>query len=551
MAMKPKRAALYARYSSDMQKARSIDDQFADCEMLARREGYEVVARFSDREKTGATMFDRDGLLELREAAKAKKFDVVVAESQSRLSRDAEDIAGILKRLKHVGIELHTIADGIVDNMKSGLRAIIDSEYRTNLATGITRGQRGLVREGLMPGAVPYGYDRVFGKPSERVINQERAEIIRRIFREYADGKSPRQIAAGLTRDGIPAPSGAAAWNHQSLTSGGGKARGGILGNELYIGKLIWGQAIRRKDPDTNIEGKTPRPKEQHIIVAVPHLRIIEQPLWDAAQKVREARASVRFGETGKVHRQTVVSRGDHLLSGLLRCGACGGGMIICKMSRGKRYVVCSSAYQRGTCSHKRTYQMNVIQEYALAGLRRDLADPDGFADLVRTHAAEWEEQRKRDRSELMAAAKELNKVKVQIDRATQTILDIGNSLAMSVRLQELETKRAGLEERTNLLAADNVVSMHPTFLEQYLDKVKHLNKALSDDPNAPKNHLAFRNLVERIVVQPAAEGRDYEVATYGRLSAMMGSDLFPPTRTNKEILGEEGLARGYSGNPG
>jgi site-specific DNA recombinase len=76
-----KTAALYARFSSDMQKDRSIDDQFAICESYAKRDGLKVVAKFSDRAKSGASLFDRDGLLDLRNAAKRKEFDVVIVES--------------------------------------------------------------------------------------------------------------------------------------------------------------------------------------------------------------------------------------------------------------------------------------------------------------------------------------------------------------------------------------------------------------------------------------------------------------------------------------
>src|SRR5947207_1681215 len=91
--------------------------------------------------------------------------------------------------------------------------------------------------------------------------------------------------------------------------------------------------------------------------------------------------------------------------------------------------------------------------------------------------------------------------------------------------------------------------SMRPTFIDQYLDKVKQLDKALSCDPTAPTNRMAFRNVIDRIVVQPADAGREYEVFTYGRLSAIMGVDLSPPTRTNKEIFREEGVTRDYIGN--
>jgi site-specific DNA recombinase len=544
-----KTAAIYARFSSDLQKDRSISDQVADCEALAKREGYKVVAKFSDRAKSGSTLFGRDGAIELMVAAKARKFDVVIAESQSRLSRDPEDIAGILKRLKFAGIELHTIADGVIDNMKSGLRSIVDSEYIKNLATGIKRGQNGLVREGLFPGAVTYGYERVPGKPAERVIHQEHAKIIRRIFKEYAEGSSPRHIAAELTRDGIPAPSGRREWNHQTLMSGGGKAKGGILGNTLYVGTLVWGQHIRRKNPDTNVEIRIPRPKEEHMVVDVPRLRVIDQKLWDAVQAVRNERAVAKFGSTGTIIRRPVVARGQHLLSGLLRCGVCNGHMIVNKVSRGTRYVSCSAAHQTTACSHRKGYMMDVLQERALAGLREMLADPEGFADLARTHAVEYAAQQKRASADRVAATKELNMVKVKIDRITRTIIDVGHSPAMSAALKEEETKKVGLEERVKLLSASNVVTMHPTLIEQYLDKIKNLDKVLTEDSNAPKNRIAFRNAIDRIVVHPTEQRADYDVSVYGRLSAMMGVDFFPPTRSNKEILTSEGFACGDNVN--
>lgn len=169
-------AAIYARFSSDVQKDRSVDDQFADCEALAKNKGFKIVSKFSDRAKSGTSLFGRDGALEMMMAAKARKFDVLIVESLSRLARDKEDIAGIYKRLKHVDIELHTLNNGIADDLKVGLSGIIDSEYIKNLALAIKRGQNGVVRDGLFPGAVTYGYDRVQGKPAERIINPEQAK---------------------------------------------------------------------------------------------------------------------------------------------------------------------------------------------------------------------------------------------------------------------------------------------------------------------------------------------------------------------------------------
>src|ERR1700730_11888282 len=143
-----KTAALYARYSSDEQKDRSIDDQFADCEAYAKREGIKIVAKFSDHAKTGTTLHGRPGAREMLLAIKARKFDVLIAESTSRIARDGEDLAGICKRLKHSEIEFYSLSQGTIDSLKAGLSSIIDSEFIKNLVVGIKRGQNGVVREG-------------------------------------------------------------------------------------------------------------------------------------------------------------------------------------------------------------------------------------------------------------------------------------------------------------------------------------------------------------------------------------------------------------------
>src|SRR6476469_6804322 len=85
-----KTAALYSRFSSDLQNDRSIEDQFAVCRTYAAREGFNIVREFEDRAKTSATLFDRDGFLELMHEAKAHKFDIVIVESLDRVSRDPE-----------------------------------------------------------------------------------------------------------------------------------------------------------------------------------------------------------------------------------------------------------------------------------------------------------------------------------------------------------------------------------------------------------------------------------------------------------------------------
>ena len=95
------RAVIYARYSSDMQSATSVDDQVRECRKRAEADGHAVVNIFSDHAISGSTLGNRPGMLSLMDAAKDGGVNLVYAEALDRLSRDQEDIAGLYKRLDH------------------------------------------------------------------------------------------------------------------------------------------------------------------------------------------------------------------------------------------------------------------------------------------------------------------------------------------------------------------------------------------------------------------------------------------------------------------
>jgi len=261
--MTKKRAALYARYSSDLQKDRSIDDQLALCRVHAIRASLEVVTTFVDRAKSGASMNNRDGLWEMMQAAKRGDFDVIVIESLDRLSRDQADLPQLHKRLEFAGVKILTCNDGETTKMHVGIRGLVSSIFLSTLADTVRRGHAGRVSEGKFPGARVYGYRCITGKPGEREIDPEQAAIVLRIFREYAAGKSPRTIAGDLTREGITSPSGTAVWSNQCLT--GGRLRQGMIGNRLYIGEIRWNRTRVFKNPETEAEIRRATPAEDHV----------------------------------------------------------------------------------------------------------------------------------------------------------------------------------------------------------------------------------------------------------------------------------------------
>jgi site-specific DNA recombinase len=257
------RAVIYARYSSDLQREASIEDQLSLCSERAKRQGWTVVGTYTDYATSGADVMNRNGITTLLADARAGKFDIVVSEALDRISRDQEDIAGIYKRLRHSEVSIFTLAEGQVDELHIGLKGTMNALFLKDLASKIRRGQRGRIKSGFSAGGRSYGYQIVRELSEEgnlirgkRCVNDEEAAVVLRIYTEYTSGKSPRKIAADLNYEGIPAPRGGQ-WNASTINGHRGR-RNGILQNELYKGLLIHNR-IRMVREESVCHGITPQ----------------------------------------------------------------------------------------------------------------------------------------------------------------------------------------------------------------------------------------------------------------------------------------------------
>jgi DNA invertase Pin-like site-specific DNA recombinase len=290
------RIALYARYSSDNQRDASIEDQLRLCRLHGERQGWTVVGSYSDRAISGASLL-RPGIQDLIADAQRGRFDIIVTESIDRQSRDQEDIAGLYKRMRFAGVKIVTLSEGDVSELHIGLKGTMGALYLKDLADKTRRGLRGRIELGKAGGGNCYGYDVVRrlgedGEPlhGDRAVNESEAAVVRRIFREYAAGKSSRAIAWELNEEGIPGPLGRE-WGPSTIH--GNPQRGnGILNNELYIGKLVWNRQRFIKDPDTGKRVSRPNPKSEWVNRDVPELRIVDQELWEQV-KARQAEMAI------------------------------------------------------------------------------------------------------------------------------------------------------------------------------------------------------------------------------------------------------------------
>lgn len=341
------RVGIYARYSDDKQSPHSIDDQVRVCREHAARAGLgEVVAVYADAAISGAALVTRPEARRLLADARAGKFDAVLIESLDRISRDQEDIAAIKKRLAFADVALIAVDDGLITELHIGLKGTMSALYLKDVAAKVRRGQAGRALAGSSPGGLSYGYRVVRrydekGEPVRglREIDPDQAAVVERIFAGYVAGETPRAIAAALNRDGIPSPRGGE-WG--ASTIGGGKGRRtGILWNEAYLGRVVYNRTRFVKDPDTGKRLSRPNAADKVIAGEAPHLRIIADDVWAAAQSRHAALAHLMPHMRRKPR---------HAFSGLLRCSVCGSPFAV---RHGDR-VGCSGRHERGTCNNNR-----------------------------------------------------------------------------------------------------------------------------------------------------------------------------------------------------
>lgn len=219
--------------------------------------------------------------------------------------------------------------------------------YLKDLAQKTHRRLEGRVRAGKSAGGLSYGYrlDRQTLPDGtlttgERRIDPAEAAVVQRIFAAYDAGQSARTIAIALNRDGVPAPRGEGAapgtWSFSTI-SGNWKRGTGVLNNELYIGRLVWNRQAFVKDPETGKRQARPNPPEAWVIEEVPHLRIIEDGLW---QRVKRRQGAIREDilaartETPDAPGAERGQRARYLFSGLLTCGCCSAGYIMISATR-------------------------------------------------------------------------------------------------------------------------------------------------------------------------------------------------------------------------
>jgi hypothetical protein len=346
----------------------------------------------------------------------------------------------------------------------------------------------------------------------ERRVNEGEAAIVRRIFEAFAQGRSPRAIAQSLNKEGVPGPVGRS-WGPSTIY--GNWRRGtGLLNNELYIGRLVWNRQQFIKDPATGRRQARLNPEAKWIVEEVPHLRIVDDHLWELV-KERQRNSRVRVMTEDKGIRSERARRPNYLLSGLLKCGICGGGFS--KISQS--HYGCSTARNKGTCDNLIAIRRDKLEATVLAGLRHQLMQPE----LVAAFVAEFHRELNRQAAEQDGlrdrTSRDLEKAEREIRRLIEAIKAGVPGAAVKDEMTVLEARR--IETLARLEAAPpSMPRLHPNLAELYRQKVINLAEALNDEHTRLEAAECIRELIEEVRLVPA-DGK-LRVELYGELAALL-----------------------------
>ncbi len=501
-------AAVYARFSSELQLDRSIDDQLALCRSFAARQGFQVVEEFADRARSGASIFGRDGLLSMLERAKARAFDVVIVEALDRLSRDQEDLAAIFKRLQFIGVDIVAVHDGRADAVQIGIRGLVGSLYLTDLANKVRRGLAGRVKEGLSAGGKAYGYRPILGKPGELEIDPAEAAVVLRIFREFADGVSPRVIAASLNKDGILPPRGAV-WNASTI-NGSATRQNGILRNSIYGGKLVWNRLRMIRDPETGKRVSRMNPESEWQKADVPHLRIVDEETMSIVTE----RVNGRRSRSG-----SYTPRNKRILSGLLVCGACGGGMTLDGKTNNHPRIRCSRSKESGSCDHHRKYPLKVIEDGVINALKGRLDTQSAQEDFIKEYVAERLRLSRRSMRDSGTIERQIAKRKQEIERLIDAYVE------GVIEIRQLSERRstidAEISRMENELAATPVVEPGALVADARIAFDRDTDQIADLIAVAVPNEAIvapLRRFIDRVIIHPSPPFQDIQITLAGKL---------------------------------
>jgi len=461
MAKTALRAATYSRKSTqqrDIEDA-STDRQIALAKSFAETKGWTVVADYVDEGVSGRTRTKLIGRATLFLAAEEGQFDVVIVRDSDRLSRGDEETDPVVM-LRDADVQVWEYMTGQIIDVSDTTGRLVRNVHRyrgASYAESVSKNTReqkkAKAAEGRIADGKVYGYRNVGeAKQRRREIDPTQAKVVRRIFEMSADGLGLLAIAKRLNEEGVVNATG----QHRIGSSKAGKywATTGIremLRRDLYRGVAVYGKT--RWEYKKGGKHKVAIPEKDWIRHPVPHLRIVSDDLW---KRVQARQAKTRETYPGRKTDGRLAGRreaglvSNHLLSGFLRCGICGGNMFVTARSgRGgvKRYYVCTTAHTRGltACSNRKGVPYDALTESVIATLKDTLFNKAILAKILADRLNEMSAGSESVQEEIASLRAQLAKIDVSQERLVDAIEEGAEAKPLIARMKAAERDRDAL----------------------------------------------------------------------------------------------------------
>ena len=369
-------AFLYERLSRDDNlegESYSIGNQKKLLAKVAKEKGYTNLVHFLDDGISGVTM-DRPGFMEMIRQLEQGKAAAVFVKDLSRLGRNYIEVGRLTEEFfPDHDIRLVAVSDNIDtaegENELAPIRNLFNEWYARDISKKRRISNKIKGNAGEPMGQPPYGYIKDPNDPKHWIVDDEAAQVVRRVYSMTLEGFGTEQIATQLEKDGVLTPR--AYWLTKGIKRPGkGKQQPPTKWNSSTITKILslqeyCGDILNFKTYSKSYKNKKriDNDRENWVVFQDVHEAIIERAVYEQVQQKR-----------GKIRKRRTNNGEHNMFSGLLVCADCGSNLHF-HFNQGNpeiKYFNCSNYKgNRGTCTSTHYVRVDFLEEVVLGEIRR------------------------------------------------------------------------------------------------------------------------------------------------------------------------------------
>ena len=369
-------AFLYERLSRDDNlegESYSIGNQKKLLAKVAKEKGYTNLVHFLDDGISGVTM-DRPGFVEMIRQLEQGKAAAVFVKDLSRLGRNYIEVGRLTEEFfPDHDIRLVAVSDNIDtaegENELAPIRNLFNEWYARDISKKRRISNKIKGNAGEPMGQPPYGYIKDPNDPKHWIVDDEAAQVVRRVYSMTLEGFGTEQIAAQLEKDDVLTPR--AYWLTKGIKRPGkGKQQPPTKWNSSTITKILslqeyCGDILNFKTYSKSYKNKKriDNDRENWVVFQNVHVAIIERAVYEQVQQKR-----------GKIRKRRTNNGEHNMFSGLLVCADCGSNLHF-HFNQGNpeiKYFNCSNYKgNRGTCTSTHYVRVDFLEEVVLGEIRR------------------------------------------------------------------------------------------------------------------------------------------------------------------------------------